>query len=163
MLSKEENKIYHPGKSTKINISDNTVGSLGEIHPKVLQQFQIKKPIIGALINLDLLDNLVPDNKQMNKFSNFPQVKRDFSLIMDSTIRAGKITDEIFNLNIDILKDVKIFDSFKSSKFGDDKISLSFSLIFESANKTLEDAEIVEATDSIIKSLQNKFNFEVRN
>ena len=81
---------------------------------------------------------------------------------MDSTISAGKITDEISNLNIDILKDVKIFDSFKSSKFGDDKISLSFSLTFESANKTLEDAEIVEATDSIIKSLQNKFNFEVR-
>mgnify|MGYP001214311512 FL=1 len=162
-LSKEENKIYHPGKSTKINILDNTVGSLGEIHPKVLQQFQIKKPIIGALINLDLLDDLVPSNKQMNKFSNFPQVKRDFSLIMDSTISAGKITDEISNLNIDILKDVKIFDSFKSSKFGDDKISLSFSLTFESTNKTLEDAEIVEATDSIIKSLQNKFNFEVRN
>ena len=161
-LSKEENKIYHPGKSANINISDNTVGSLGEIHPKVLQQFQIKKPIIGALINLDSLDNLVPSNKQMNKFSNFPQVKRDFSLIIDSNISAGKIIDEISDLNIDILKDVKIFDSFRSSKFGDGKISLSFSLTFESANKTLEDAEIVEATESIIKNLQNKFNFEVR-
>jgi len=161
-ISKDDNKIYHPGKSTKISISKNTVGTLGEIHPKVLQRFQIKKPIIGVLINLDLLDNLVPDNKQMYKFSNFPQVKRDFSLIINSDLSAGEIIDEIYNLKIDILKDVKIFDSFRSDKFGDDKISLSFSLTFESTDKTLEDIEVVNATDSIIKSLQNKFNFKVR-
>ena len=61
-----------------------------------------------------------------------------------------------------ILKDVNIFDSFRSDKFGNDKISLSFSLTFESTDKTLEDIEVVNATDSIIKSLQNKFNFKVR-
>ena len=123
-------KFIIQAKVQKLLFLKILVGTLGEIHPKVLQQFQIKKPIIGVLINLDLLDNLVPDSKQMFKFSNFPQVKRDFSLIIDSDISAGEIIDEIYNLKIDILKDVKIFDSFRSDKFGDNKISLSFSLTF---------------------------------
>ena len=65
-------------------------------------------------------------------------------------------------LNVPILKDVKIFDSFQSDKIGKDKVSISFSLIYETSEKTLEDSEVSNATDLIISKIKELYDFEVR-
>ena len=104
--------------------------------------------MIASIVNLDLLFKFIPNIKKMRSFSSLPQVKRDFSLIIDSSIKSGDIVDEIFNLNINNLSDVKIFDSFKSEKIGANKVSLSLTLVFESQDKTLEDKEVTELSSN---------------
>jgi len=100
--------------------------------------------------------------KYMKAFSNLPQVKRDFSIILKKNVPADSILKKILELNVPILKDVKIFDSFQSDKIGKDKVSISFSLIYETSEKTLEDSEVSNATDLIISKIKELYDFEVR-
>ncbi len=161
-ISESLSSIFHPGKSAEVWLDNNLVGSIGEINPRLLKELDIKKPMIASIVNLDLLFKFIPNIKKMRSFSSLPQVKRDFSLIIDSSIKSGDIVDEIFNLNINNLSDVKIFDSFKSEKIGANKVSLSLTLVFESQDKTLEDKEVTDITEIIINTLRNKFDIEVR-
>ena len=98
----------------------------------------------------------------MQKFTNFPQVNRDISLLVDDKVESGEILTSIMNSKVNILRDVKLFDHFKNDKIGDSKVSLSFSLVFESFEKTLQDDEVVKAMEKIIKNLESYFDMEVR-
>ena len=135
---------------------------MGEIHPELLNDFGIKKVVIGCIVELDKISKLKVGIKTMQKFTNFPQVKRDISLLVDDKVESGEILTSIMNSKVNILRDVKLFDYFKNDKIGDSKVSLSFSLVFESFEKTLQDDEIVKAMEKIIKNLESNFDMEVR-
>ena len=122
----------------------------------------IKKVVIGSIVELDKISELKIDIKKMQKFTNFPQVKRDISLLVDDKVESGEILTSIMNSKVNILRDVKLFDYFKNEKIGDSKVSLSFSLVFESFEKTLQDDEVVKAMEKIIKNLESNFDMEVR-
>ena len=122
----------------------------------------IKKVVIGSIVELDKISELKIDIKKMQKFTNFPQVKRDISLLVDDKVESGEILTSIMNSKVNILRDVKLFDYFKNEKIGDSKVSLSFSLVFESFEKTLQDDEVIKAMEKIIKNLESNFDMEVR-
>ena len=157
-----DNDLYHPGKSAKIEINNIEIGQIGEIHPQLLKSFNIKKSLIGCELNIENLPIDMNTTKSMKAFSNLPQVKRDFSIILKKNVPADSILKKILELNVPILKDVKIFDSFQSDKIGKDKVSISFSLIYETSEKTLEDSEVSNTTDLIISKIKESYDFEVR-
>jgi len=157
-----DNNLYHPGKSAKIEINNIEIGQIGEIHPQLLKSFNIKKSLLGCELNIENLPKDMNTTKSMKAFSNLPQVKRDFSIILKKNVPADSILKKILELNVPILKDVKIFDSFQSDKIGKDKVSISFSLIYETSEKTLEDSEVSNATDLIISKIKELYDFEVR-
>jgi len=161
-LSNYQN-VFHPGKSCEVFFNSESIGFLGEIHPELLNEFGIKKVAIGCTLDLDKISDLKIGIKKMEKFTNFPQVKRDISLLVEDKVESGEILNSIMNSKVNILKDVKLFDYFKNDKIGDSKVSLSFSLTFESFEKTLQDDEIVKAMEKIIKNLESNFDMEVRN
>tara|TARA_E500000331_G_scaffold150244_1_gene146174 strand:+ start:7818 stop:10217 length:2400 start_codon:yes stop_codon:yes gene_type:complete len=160
-LSNYQN-VFHPGKSCEVFYNHESIGFLGEIHPEFLNDLGIKKVVIGSIVELDKISELKIDIKKMQKFTNFPQVKRDISLLVDDKVESGEILTSIMNSKVNILRDVKLFDYFKNEKIGDSKVSLSFSLVFESFEKTLQDDEVVKAMEKIIKNLESNFDMEVR-
>ena len=40
---RSKSEYYHPGKSADIFINNEQIGSLGELHPKLMKKFQIKQ------------------------------------------------------------------------------------------------------------------------
>ena len=105
---------------------------------------------------------ILPSLMIEDSIKDLPQVKRDISLLVDDKVESGEILTSIMNSKVNILRDVKLFDHFKNDKIGDSKVSLSFSLVFESFEKTLQDDEIVKAMEKIIKNLESNFDMEVR-
>lgn len=52
-LKKTKNKNFIEGRAAKISIGKKEVGYLGEIHPEVLENFNLEKPVVALEINLD--------------------------------------------------------------------------------------------------------------
>lgn len=96
----------------------------------------------------------------MKKISKYPSVSRDISFLVDKSVLAGDIIKAINDLNINILKEVNIFDIYESDENA--RKSIALSMLFQDNGKTLDDIIINQATDSTLSILKDKFNAEQR-
>ncbi len=94
------------------------------------------------------------------KVSKYPSVSRDISFLVEKEVLAGDIIKSINELNINILKDVNIFDVYQDKDAS--KKSLALSMLFQDNNDTLADEIIVESTDKVLEALKEKFAIEQR-
>lgn len=94
------------------------------------------------------------------KISKYPSVSRDISFLVDKSVLAGDIIKAIRALNINILKDVSIFDIYESQD--SDRKSIALNMLFQDNLQTLDDKVIVESIDKVLEALKTKFNIEQR-
>ncbi|OEZ33900.1 phenylalanine--tRNA ligase subunit beta [Francisella endosymbiont of Amblyomma maculatum] len=149
----------HPGQSAYILTNGNRIGVIGVIHPCILKTFQIKAkvPIVFELDLAILTKKQIPS---FEKISKYPSVTRDISFLVDKFVFAGDIIKAIKDLDINILKDVSIFDVYENQH--DQKKSIALSMLFQDNLQTLDDKVIVESTDKVLKALKSKFNIKQR-
>ncbi|MED7818484.1 MULTISPECIES: phenylalanine--tRNA ligase subunit beta [unclassified Francisella] len=149
----------HPGQSAYILVDGKRIGLIGVINPTVLKTFQIKAkaPIVFEIDLKVLTKKQIPS---FEKISKYPSVSRDISFLVDKSVFAGDITKTIKDLNINILKDVNIFDIYESQE--NDKKSIALSMIFQDNAQTLDDKIIIESTDKVLETLKTKFDIEQR-
>ena len=149
----------HPGQSAYILTNGNRIGVIGVIHPRVLKTFQIKAkaPIVFELDLVILAKKQIPS---FEKISKYPSVTRDISFLVDKFVFAGDIIKAIKDLDINILKDVSIFDVYENQH--DQRKNIALSIIFQDNLQTLDDKVIVESTDKVLEALKSKFNIKQR-
>ena len=76
-IQKEQtNKSYHPGRCGNIKIGIDTIATFGEVHPEVLQNYDIEKRIYLAEINITKLTKYSRSNKKYEEIAKFPAVKK---------------------------------------------------------------------------------------
>ena len=158
----QENKSYHPGRCANIKIGIDTIATFGEIHPEVLENYDIEKRIYLAEINITKLTKYSRANKKYEEIAKFPAIERDLAIIVDEKIEAGQIEKLIIKKAKKVLEEVKIFDIYRSEKFGTDKKSIAYALKFRDKNRTLNDEEIDEIMKNIVDELQKIFGAELR-
>ncbi|WP_150468187.1 phenylalanine--tRNA ligase subunit beta [Francisella sp. SYW-9] len=152
-------KWLHPGQSAYILSDDTKIGLIGTIHPSVLKTFQIKAkaPIVFEIDLAVLTKKQIPS---FEKVSKYPSVSRDISFLVDKSVLAGNITKAIKALDINILKDVGIFDIYESQE--NERKSIALSMLFQDNAQTLDDKVITESIDKILETLKAKFDIEQR-
>ena len=80
---------------------------------------------------------------------------------MSVDARVGDIMQDIQHVDMNLIEDVYLIDEYENEKL-DRKRSLTFRIIFQSADRTLTDAEVNEDMERIAKVLHKKFSAEVR-
>ena len=150
----------HPGQSAYILTNGNRIGVIGVIHPHVLKTFQIKANKAPIVFELDLAILTKKQIPSFEKISKYPSVTRDISFLVDKFVFAGDIIKAIKNLDINILKDVSIFDVYENQH--DQRKSIALSMLFQDNLQTLDDKVIVKSTDKVLEALRSKFNIEQR-
>lgn len=153
---------YHPGRTAKITIGNDTVAVLGQIHPIVAQNYGVLEEVYIAEINIDKLTKYSKEDVKYKETSKFPAVVRDIAVVVDEQIEVGKIENVITKKCKKILEDINLFDVYRSEKLGENKKSIAYSLTFRSNEKTLTDEEINVAMNNIIEDLQKELNAELR-
>jgi phenylalanyl-tRNA synthetase beta chain len=147
-----------PGHGAGISIGNTPVGLVGEIHPKVMAAYGLKQPVFAFELILDNIIALLPDGKRVSSISKFPSVSRDVSLIVDKALEAQQILDQVQKMEATLVEDVLLFDVFEGGALADGKKSVSFRIVYRSAEKTLDDDTVnrihTELCDRIIKDFK---------
>ncbi|QIW10212.1 phenylalanine--tRNA ligase subunit beta [Francisella sp. LA112445] len=149
----------HPGQSAYILSGDSKIGLIGTTHPSVLKTFQIKAKA-PVVFEIDLAVLTKKQILSFEKVSKYPSVSRDISFLVDKSVLAGNITKAIKDLDINILKDVSIFDIYESQE--SDRKSIALSMLFQDNTQTLDDKVITESTDKVLETLKASFDIEQR-
>jgi phenylalanyl-tRNA synthetase beta chain len=128
------------------------IGRIGEIHPFVLEYFQIKKRVAYFELDYASLQKFSPDTKSFMPFRRFPEVLRDISLFVPATVRVKDVIDGINKKGQGLVLDVELFDQY----FDEEKQmkSLAFHIHFGDTEKTLEGAHVDTLLEKITTSLE---------
>ncbi|NLW52477.1 MAG: phenylalanine--tRNA ligase subunit beta [Tissierellia bacterium] len=155
------NSIYHNGRCGDIYVDDQLVGVMGEIHPLVMDNFDISKRVYICEINVDKIMKHVGANRY-EKVSRYPMIERDIALVVDKDVESQAIIDVIVDNGGDNLKEVQLFDIYTGSQIEENKKSLAYKIGFQSDERTLKDQEVKDAFDAILDKLSDAFGVNLR-
>ena len=156
-----ENVSYHPGKTAKLVIGKNVVGTLGEVHLDVTENYGIDVPCFIAELNLDALYESADMDRKYKALPKFPAVTRDIALLVEDSILVQEIEECIRKAGGNLVEKVQLFDIYKGKQIPDGKKSIAYAIAYR-ADKTLTDKEVNKVHDKILRSLEYKLGATLR-
>lgn len=145
----------HPGRQANIYYGDTLIGYLGEVHPQVLDNYDIGQRTYIAVIDMpNILDKATFDRKYEG-IAKFPAVTRDISMVMKKDILAGDIEAIIRKKAGRLLESCQLFDVYEGAQIQEGYKSMAYSITFRAKDRTLEDKEVTEIMNKIWKALSD--------
>jgi len=140
----------HPGQTAAIYCNNENIGLLGALHPSLVQELELQAPIY--LFELRLLPLYKVSLPQFKEISKYPSIRRDLALVVSEDVNISQLQACIWQMNIETLIDLQLFDVYQGKGIPPDKKSLAIELLFQSDLRSLTDSEI----DNIVKQLIDK-------
>ncbi|MGN0514774.1 MAG: phenylalanine--tRNA ligase subunit beta [Lachnospiraceae bacterium] len=153
--------FLHPGRQANIIYDGNVIGYLGEVHPDVADNYQIGDRTYVAVIDMPAIMDMVNFEIKYKGIAKFPAVTRDISMVMPKDILVGSVEDVIAKKGGKLLEEYKLFDIYEGAQIKEGYKSVAYSIVFRSKEKTLEDKEVNEIMDKILKAL-SEMGIELR-
>ncbi len=160
---------YHPGKSGRIFLNkekDKVAGYFGEIHPNIIKKTDIKtESLVGFEIfinNLKIPKKLLKDQKNAYQVSDFQKSERDFAFIIDKSFKSQELIKIISNVNLNLIRNVDIFDVYEGENIPNDKKSIAISVGIQSIDKPLTDEDLERVNKLIIDTVEKETGAKIR-
>lgn len=161
-VSERNHKTYHPGRCATITWNEHVIGTMGEVHPKVLDNYSIKERAYVAELDFNLLLQITRTDRLYQPIPKFPAMTRDIAMIVKDDVTAGQISEIIAKNGGKILESVKLFDVYKGKQIEDGHKSMAYAMIFRHAEKTLTDEEVNKVFNKMLDALKEEVNAELR-
>ncbi len=144
-------------------INNQTIITIGEVHPTVLKVFGIKQKVYFAEVDCDALINLSERKKIIFKELNkYPEVHRDLALLLNKHITYEEIEKLAYKTAKPYLKAVNLFDVYEGENLEEGKKSYAVSFVLSDTNKTLTNDEINAVMDRLIIAYEKELGAKLR-
>ncbi|NNU94349.1 phenylalanine--tRNA ligase subunit beta [Geobacillus sp. NFOSA3] len=151
----------HPGRTADILLDGKTIGFVGQLHPVVQKEYDLKETYVFELALTDLLNAEVEDIRY-SPIPRFPSITRDIALVVDENVVAGELQKAIIEAGGELLKEVSIFDVYQGDRLPDGKKSIAFSLRYYDPERTLTDEEVTAVHEKVIQAVEQQFGATLR-
>ena len=157
-----ENELFSDGLVLKA-ANGKALGFIGIVARKQLKAFDIEQEVFYA--DLDW-NQLLKQNKQykavINDLPKYPEVKRDFALLVDKTVEFADLARAAFATEKKLLKNVYLFDVYEGKNLEAGKKSYALSFILQDAENTLKDTQIENIMNRMKATFEEKFHATLR-
>ena len=159
--------VLHPGRCGELVADGLVVGVTGELTPELLAQFDLERPVVWLEADLGLLINQASQGAAKSAGggyvapSKFPSSDIDLAFVLPDDLPASALQDCLRSAAGENLRQLFLFDVFRSPELAADSRSLTFRLRFEAPDRTLTDAEVAEVRQACIDAAQ-KLGAELR-
>lgn len=138
----------HPGRTAEILLENKVVGFIGELHPTLAADNDLKRTYVFEL-NFDALMAVSVGYINYQPIPRFPGMSRDIALEVDQNIPAADLLSTIHAHGGNILKDTLVFDVYQGEHLEKGKKSIAIRLNYLDTEETLTDERVskVQAED----------------
>ena len=154
--------FLHPGKSARVMAAGQEVGWLGEVHPLVLQAYDLPPACVAWELDADALVRVACGVRVFDDLMTYPGVEQDLAFVVDSDTPAAAVEEAVRELGGPLLQDVRIFDVYQGAQLGEGKSSLALRVVYRSAERTLSEAEVNELRAGLLAGLQQRVGVQLR-
>jgi phenylalanyl-tRNA synthetase beta chain len=154
--------FLHPGRSAVARDAEgNEVGWLGELHPMIVQTYELRPPAVAA--ELDVARLLAATRPVAFKdLLAYPIVEQDVALVLDSVIPAARVIETLKQAGGDLLEDISVFDVYEGTQIGAGQKSLALRLNFRAPDRTLSDAEVNQIRARMVDKASKELGAKLR-
>ncbi|MDB4289557.1 phenylalanine--tRNA ligase subunit beta [Flavobacteriaceae bacterium] len=155
------NDVFSEGQ--QLSVGKHSLVEFGSLKTSTLKSFGISQSVFCADFNWDNLLKVI--NQQTIKFkdiSKYPEVKRDFSLLINEDVTFESIFKLAKQTENNFLKEINLFDVYTGDKLAEGKKSYAVSFTLQDKNKTLTDVQIDKIMSKIQKRIESELGAELR-
>jgi phenylalanyl-tRNA synthetase beta chain len=155
-------KFYHPGKACTVILGSESAGSIGELHPDVLENYGIDQNVYYFEINFEKLVSISKETFSLAPLSRYPDSFRDIAMLVADEVTFNMVLESVTSLKIKEIEDVDIFDLYKGEHIAAGQKSIAIRVRYRSHDKTLTDDEVARLHERIVKHLINALKVTIR-
>ena len=146
------NPLFHPGKAA------GTVGGLfGEVHPRQLEGTW------GAFeLDLSSLFSHSLEPVTYEDVISYPAVRQDIAVSIPEDVAAGDLVAAAREAAGPELREIRVFDVYRGEQVGAGRKSVAFSVVYQSSERTLSEADATRLREAIVTALAARFGAELR-
>ncbi|MET7029374.1 phenylalanine--tRNA ligase subunit beta [Sediminicola luteus] len=147
-----QSDVFSEGLS--LNVQENVLVNFGVVKKSITKHFDIKQEVLYADFEWSTILKLVPIKSiQFKDIPKYPEVKRDFALLLDNKVSFKEVHDLAFESEKKLLKNINLFDVYTGKNLPEGKKSYAVSFTIQDTKNTLTDKQI----DKIMLKLQTNY------
>lgn len=161
-MTRSQQPYLHPGKSCDIVVNGEVIGSFGEVHPVVQENFeldQVTYVLEMAVEPLVASATAVPQYKHLPKF---PSMSRDIAVVVPAEVTNAELEQVIRAHAGELLQGVRVFDIYTGKQVAAGCKSMAFNLTYQAADRTLTDAEVDASMKKVIAEVAEAYKAKLR-
>jgi phenylalanyl-tRNA synthetase beta chain len=156
-----KNDLFSEGLA--LGFGKKNLVEFGMVKKPILKHFDIAQEVIYADFNWDVvLEVIKQTNIKFRTISKYPEVRRDFALLLDDTVNFESIYKIAKQTEKQLLKDVNLFDVYQGKNLPKGKKSYAVSFLLQDENKTLTDKQIDKIMNKLQSNFENQLGAELR-
>lgn len=169
-LSENKPGHLHPRGASDILVGDFVIGSLGPLHPDVVDALDLGASAQIVEIDLEAVQRLGKATPQFRAIPRLPPVTRDLSLVVGDDVGAGKVGEVLEQAGGALCESIELLGLFRGGSLAAGQKSLTFRVICRDPKartlaeeaRTLTDKEVDEVQGRMLKAAQAEFGATLR-
>ena len=151
-----DDAFFHPGRCARIMAGKASLGIVGEVHPSVLERFDLKaQPVVLLELDLpELLRSRSGHGLQVKSLSRYPAATRDLALVVPVDVPAARVQEVVSGHRL--VERVELFDVYSGENIDPGSKSLAFHVYFQSQERTLTAEEVSRSLQGLLRSLEHQ-------
>ena len=156
------NPSYHPGRCARVYRGGFLLGTLGQIHPAVAENYDVDCELYAAELDFNALYENMGGTPVYQPLPRFPAVTRDIALVCDKCLPVARLEECICRGAKGLLKEVRLFDVYTGAGIPEGEKSVAFNLTLRADDRSLTAQEADEDVKSILELLKRELNAVLR-
>lgn len=150
----------HPGRTATIRIEGQSVGAIGELHPKISNILELKQAPI--LFELDYFGSFMSELPVYKEISKYPSVRRDIAIVVEERVTLDQIRESVSVSAGSALKELRVFDLYRGQGIEAGRKSVALGLILQETSRTLTDADADAVVGAVVARLKQDQGATIR-
>ena len=138
------------------------MGTLGQIHPHVADNYGVDTELYAAELRFDALYDCKGAQPVYQPLPKFPAVTRDIAVVCDEAVTVGALAECIARGARGLLKEVSLFDIYRGKGVAEGKKSVAFNLILRADDRSLTAEEADQDVKHILEALEQELGAVLR-
>jgi phenylalanyl-tRNA synthetase beta chain len=146
---------YHPGRAGTLRLGPKVLGAFGELHPLVIEAFELRPPLAGFEVLLDLVpEPRAQRAKPRLRLSVFQPIERDFAFVVDRDLPAEAVLRAARGVDRNLVAEIRLFDVYEGAGLPPGKKSLAITIVLQPQERTLTDSEIEAFSRRVVAQIE---------
>ena len=146
--------VFHPGVSADFVKDGKVLVSFGELHPAVLDNFDIKQKVYGFSMSLSELNDYISGEVAFQPIPKFPASARDLAILVPEELYDADVEAIITKRGGKHLESLTLFDLYQGKQVPEGYKSMAYSLAFRAPDRTLTDSDVDTWIKKIVDDLE---------
>jgi phenylalanyl-tRNA synthetase beta chain len=148
-----ELRHLQPGRSAEVLVGGQVVGWVGEVHPAVLEAFDVEAPVTAFQLDLAAIVREAADARPYSDVPRYPGVELDVALVVTEDVTAERVEQAMTSAGGSLLESVRLFDVYRGHGVPDGSKSLAVALIYRASDRTLTAEEVESVHQRLVRKV----------